>query len=302
MTHKTLGAVIQIQEYEIRATALGPRSDRLSLYVTKFKLLGANGSGTFGEVPRGIESEEAVGGLLRKLESQRQKQEQLGSADSSTRRSSLNSSHINSPVKEGKLLDEAHSLAESSIFATQMGRIPSGLSTGLLPSGKDLARHFDNTPEDLGPPNNADLIRGFQRRQPKQPSPKSSPTFDDRDRTSNKGITSTEDMPSQLERESSPAVISVPENPIQANGKRRQDAHFFTSSSYARRSESASLDKGTTNSASVNGKGVPAIVPAKRKRRERVSARDVKIHKDQENLLARPDCESMYLLCLRVAY
>lgn len=274
----------------------------MSLYVTKFKLLGANGSGIFGEVPRGIESEEAVRGLLRKLESQRQKQEQLPSADSSTRRSSLNSNHISSPVKDGKLLDEAHPLVESSIFATQMGRIPSGLSTGLLPSGKDLARHFDNTTEELGPPNNADLIRGFQRRQPKQPSPKSSPTFDDRDRTSNKGITSTDDMPSQLERESSPAVISVPENRTQANGKRRQDAHSFTSSSYARRSGSASLDKGTANFASVNGKGVPTIVPAKRKRRERVSARDVKIHKDQENLLARPDCESMYLFCLRVAY
>lgn len=266
----------------------------MSLYVTKFKLLGASGSGIFGEVPRGIESEEAVRGLLRKLESQRQKQEQLGSADSSTRRSSLNSNHINSPVKDGKLLDEAHSLAESSIFATQMGRLPSGLSTGLLPGGKDLAGHFDNTTEEVGPPNNADLIRGFQRRQPKQASPtKSSPTCDDQDRTSNIGITSTDDRPSQLVKESSPAVVSVPENHIQANGKRRQDAHPFTSSSYARRSESASLDKGTADSASVNGQSVPAIVPAKRKRRERVSARDVRIHKDQENLLARPDCESM---------
>ena len=275
----------------------------MSLYVTKFKLLGANGSGIFGEVPRGIESEEVVRGLLKKLESQRQKQEQLGSADSSTRRSSLNSNHINSPVKDGKFIDEAHSLAESSTFATQMGRIPSGLSTEVLPSGKDLARHFDNTTEDLGPPNNADLIRGFQRRQPKQPSTtKLSPTFDDRDRTSDKGITSPDNRPSQLVKESSPAVISVPENHIQTNGKRRQDANPFTSSSNARRSESASLDKRTANSVSVNGQIVPAIIPAKRKRRERVSARDVKIHKDQENLLARPDCESMYFYCLRMAY
>ena len=272
----------------------------MSLYVTKFKLLGASGSGIFGEVPRGIESEEVVRGLLRQLESQRQKQEQLGSADSSTRRSSLNSNHIHSPVKDGKLLDEAHPLAESSIFATQMGRVPSSLSTGLLPSGKGLARDLDNTTEELGPPNNADLLRGFQRRPPKQPSPtKSSPSFDDRDRASNIGITSTDDRPTQSKKDSSPTAISLPENHNQANGKRRQDASPSNSPSYARRSESVSLDKGTANSASVNGQSVPVIIPAKRKRRERVSARDVKIHKDQENLLARPDCKSMSFYCLK---
>lgn len=305
MTYRTLGAVIQIQEYEIRATAIGPRSDRLSLYVTKFKILGGNGSGIFGEVPRSIESEEAVRVLMKKLEAQRQKQEQLSSAESSTRRSSLTSNHISSPVKDGKSQDGAHALAESSIFATQMARVPSGLSTELLPSGTDLARHRDHAIEELAPPNNADLLRTFQRRQPRQPSPTASPpTFNDRERTSNLEITSADERPSQVVKESGSAVPPVPENHIQAKGKESQDAHPSASSSHAPRSNSSpqDTDKGAHSSASVNGQGLPAIVPAKRKRRERVSARDVKIHKDQENLLTRPDCESIYFYGLRMAY
>ena len=67
VTDGTVGGLIQLQDFEIVATHLGPRDKRLTLYVKDFKELGSNGSGTFGVTPQAIESREETKKLLSKL-------------------------------------------------------------------------------------------------------------------------------------------------------------------------------------------------------------------------------------------
>ena len=67
LTEGTVGGLIQLHEFEIVATHLGPRDKRLTLYVKDFKGIGANGSGNFGVAPQAIESREGTKELLKKL-------------------------------------------------------------------------------------------------------------------------------------------------------------------------------------------------------------------------------------------
>ena len=67
LTEDTLGGLMQLEEFEIVATHLGPRDKRLTLYVKNFKTLGANGSGDFGVAPQAIESRDETKELLTKL-------------------------------------------------------------------------------------------------------------------------------------------------------------------------------------------------------------------------------------------
>ena len=67
LTEDTVGGLIQLLEFEIVATHLGPRDKRLTLYVKDFKSLGSNGSGNFGVAPQAIESREGTKELLNQL-------------------------------------------------------------------------------------------------------------------------------------------------------------------------------------------------------------------------------------------
>ena len=67
LTEGTVGGLIQLEEFEIVATHLGPRDKRLTLYVKNFKTLGSNGSGSFGVAPQAIESRDETKELLNKL-------------------------------------------------------------------------------------------------------------------------------------------------------------------------------------------------------------------------------------------
>lgn len=67
LTEGTVGGLLQLYEFEIVATHLGPRDKRLMLYVKDFKSLGSSGSGNFGVAPQAIESREGTKELLKKL-------------------------------------------------------------------------------------------------------------------------------------------------------------------------------------------------------------------------------------------
>ncbi|KAF6226962.1 hypothetical protein HO133_008403 [Letharia lupina] len=67
LTEGTVGGLIQLHDFEIVATHLGPRDKRLTLYVKEFKSIGSDGSGNFGVAPQAIESREGTKELLNKL-------------------------------------------------------------------------------------------------------------------------------------------------------------------------------------------------------------------------------------------
>lgn len=67
LTEGTVGGLLQLHNFEIVATHLGPRDKRLTLYVKKLEIIGSNGSGTFGVAPQAIESRQETKQLLDKL-------------------------------------------------------------------------------------------------------------------------------------------------------------------------------------------------------------------------------------------
>lgn len=66
VTEGTLGNIIQLLEAEVVATHLGPRSSRITLLVSKFKVVGSDRSGRFGR-PRAFENTQDGQQLLEKL-------------------------------------------------------------------------------------------------------------------------------------------------------------------------------------------------------------------------------------------
>ena len=91
----TVGGLIQLLDFEIVATHLGPRPQRLTLLVKKFKSLGSDGSGEEG-VPRPIESREDTKALLNqliKLRNQEAARRQDGSLPEGSSKASSTKSH-----------------------------------------------------------------------------------------------------------------------------------------------------------------------------------------------------------------
>lgn len=72
ITRDTLGSLIQIFDFEIVATHIGPRTSRLTILIKDFKIIGSEGSGTF-DFPRPIENVEGILELLDKLKTFREK-------------------------------------------------------------------------------------------------------------------------------------------------------------------------------------------------------------------------------------
>ena len=73
ITERTRGGIIQVQEFEIVATHLGPKSSRLTLLISSFNHLGCDGEGTFG-CPRPIETQDGIQKFLDELQNFRSKQ------------------------------------------------------------------------------------------------------------------------------------------------------------------------------------------------------------------------------------
>ena len=73
ITQSALGGLIQILDFEIVATHLGPRDSRLTLLINDFKSLGSEGSGLFGN-PRPIEVNQEILELLENVKEFRAKE------------------------------------------------------------------------------------------------------------------------------------------------------------------------------------------------------------------------------------
>lgn len=71
ITRDTLGSLIQILDFEIVATHIGPRTSRLTILIKDFQILGSEGSGVFS-FPRPIENMAGIVELLDELKSFRE--------------------------------------------------------------------------------------------------------------------------------------------------------------------------------------------------------------------------------------
>ncbi len=111
LTHGTPGGLIQLLDFEIVATHLGPRPERVTIDVNDFKSLGSNGSGNFGHAtPYSVESRLEIKQLLQKLEILRNRNSQGGHL-------SPNPS-IRSQFSTASSVEESDSVSQA-VFATQ---------------------------------------------------------------------------------------------------------------------------------------------------------------------------------------
>ena len=143
ITKDTLGGLIQIQEYEIVATHLGARSERATILIKDFKSIGSEGSGGFG-CPRPLESLPEIVDLLDQLKALR-----IGESRENQLRSSLGSPVEGTP-SFSQLGSEGfgHRLQETnqSMFATQ---IPSRFSNSSLVAEREAQRQIVSKSEKV---------------------------------------------------------------------------------------------------------------------------------------------------------
>ena len=114
LTEGTLGGLVQLLEFQFKATHLGPRADRITLYVEAFKILGSEGAGIMGDTPRPIELRPGIAKALEDLAVLRNKE--LDSGRTSRRLSEVSSfgsqqGHASS--------SEDHQLSTEQVFASQ---------------------------------------------------------------------------------------------------------------------------------------------------------------------------------------
>ena len=130
LTHGTPGGLIQLLDFEIVATHLGPRPERVTIDVNDFKSLGSNGSGNFGgATPYSVESRLEIKQLLQKLEILRNRNSQGGHL-------SPNPS-IRSQFSTASSVEESDSVSQA-VFATQprFAAVPAARSSNSRVAGK----------------------------------------------------------------------------------------------------------------------------------------------------------------------
>ena len=150
LTEGTVGGLIQLHEFEIVATHLGPRDKRLTLYVKDFKSIGANGSGNFGVAPQAIESREGTKELLKKLADLRKHSWEAHSEQSATV----------SPIQSqpSTQTSEAGNDQDTQVgFATQVPRSHAPIVSKPKPSNPTVSVSFGpistaKSVKSLGPP------------------------------------------------------------------------------------------------------------------------------------------------------
>lgn len=127
ITEGTLGNILQLSEAEIVATHLGPRSSRITLLVSKFKIVGSDKSGQFGS-PRPFEATETGKQLLQRLASLGASKESNSRAQSVTQQLVENEplksrmEHVMSPDENGLASQELFSQVPARLAGLRMPR------------------------------------------------------------------------------------------------------------------------------------------------------------------------------------
>ena len=178
LTEGTLGGLMQLEEFEIVATHLGPRDKRLTLYVKNFKTLGANGSGDFGVAPQAIESRVETKDLLDKLAHLRRQK-----SDTHLKQSAKTSPIASQSSSHDTELE--HGQESQTGFSTQISRSnvpkaskpkPQYPSAGVNISSPSAANNDKSSTSLMG--NGSNLSKRVLRPIQKQTAPQASSTSD----------------------------------------------------------------------------------------------------------------------------
>ena len=325
----TLGGVFQLLEYEIRATSFGPKSSQLSLYIIKFKNLGAAGSGVFGQIPRSIEVDydNEAPALLAKVAAQRRKRDSSDSQGPSTRQVSPRSNNIQSPASDLGPPVNDQSQTDSG-FATQLPRaqstLPSikppakagnnGLGTSILKLKTSYSEAANTLHTKISKPStNAELLSFIANLPTKHSVPISlpslqpssikltSPVIDQCDRPQGATINNTksdargaaEALTEDRRIEPAQEILSFQAQPlgqIAPEGASVKKPNHAADSMDIRGAKDLRVETTIPPSSKIQRLNYKTVFPRSR-RNGKISMRDIKISKDQAELLSRPDCK-----------
>ena len=302
--------LIQLHDFEIVATHLGPRDKRLTLYVKEFKSLDTGESGNFGVAPQAIESREGTKELLNKLADLRKHGMHIQSAESA----------VESPMESqpSTQTSEATNDQDSQAgFATQVPRSVAPIVSKSKPLGSTTGVNISSTSSADSAKSSAHpmkvkhgnlsegILSPLQRKTaPERPSishkkgllsllknRNRAPRVQERKPDSPLGqsleqvTASSEPVTGEDEKQASQIdnPASQIENPI---------AHDIKDSRIAIATEKRKRQSPETSQRKKLSKehSLQEITSAHNQMRNGISPRDVTIPKDQETLLSRADC------------
>ena len=320
-TKDKTGGLIQILDFEIVATHLGPRSDRLTLLVNRFRNLGSDGSGALS-VPRPIESpDKGCFALLDKLMGIRAQEKANCSQSPSTRESSAAASSIHSQMCLAANNNEVD-LDSQALFATQ---VPVALEIqsnyeqngeGYRPSNqrtadpaKALNCSTNHSAESQVPvlraaqspvpgtkPSNptADLLRALKEKvQPKPIATTKAAGIDITTKVISTDSTTSKESHQTLKHTNSQIPESSTQNPVKkisddALPVAQQPAMAPPSGNIYARAQVRASDFDVPSNV-LGSSDAPQGTSNKRKLNDRITSREVRISKDQDMLLNRAD-------------
>ena len=328
-TKDKTGGLLQILDFEIVATHLGPRSDRLTLLVNRFKSLGSDGSGAFS-VPRPIESpDKGCFALLDKLIGIRAQEKASSSQEPSTRESSVAASSIHSQTAFAANGYEV-SPDSQAVLATQVPvalEIHNGCGRSATAQGSnnqrtiDLAKTFDSLTdhaEESEVPavgaaqavgcglasstksgtkisdTHADLLCSLNRKVQEKPMTTTSMAEDDTTKKAIPTKDTTVDMQHEIRRTTASHITDIS---MQNDVVNQSKSHLSSAQEPTMAPPLGKICVAARNGVSDINVAKDGPIPSKalqgsskkRKLSDRISSRDVRIPRDQEILLSRPD-------------
>ncbi|KAL8918112.1 MAG: hypothetical protein Q9208_007554 [Pyrenodesmia sp. 3 TL-2023] len=252
ITEGTLGNIIQLSDAEIVATHLGPRPSRVTILVSRFKIVGSDKSGQFG-IPRPFEATDIGRQLLAKLTFLRESKESHSRAQGVAKQDDGDD--------PSKLRTEHREFPGDGRLASQqlLSQVPSRLAGLHLPRNSGETREHENV---VMPKNQSEALLKMLRAK------------------GSGGFMSSNEV--QRQDRKSKAASSPKMNA--ATGK--PDIPLFSEASPISLSQ-----KGCSASASVIGSPTSpkAQAPPSNSKSKRIRSRDVRISNEQQMLLDHED-------------
>ena len=301
---------MEIQECEIVATHLGPRSNRISFYVTRLKALGCEGLTTHG-APRPSHSRQEINDARERLESYRQ-QSRLSCSVSAAPSSFPSNSAQASQAPHEEPLTQSRYVTQPSRPRKRKERVSSGLTPEeSQPKGLDIEKTYSALPgvrPDTPSSSKHSVALRFENL-PLQPETHQVPLFGTKRPTiagDRREIDHTESLlkllcanpapiPPNGERLGSPAREQDDHDPLpSAHPQHEQESsRKRTDKDGAVRSQNLDVDEKIHPSSPPDGSiaAIQSSPPNKiRKKRHQIGFREIMIPKMQRKLLESPSC------------
>lgn len=294
LSEDTIGGLIQLINFEIVATHLGPKQKRITLFVTDFHLVGSNTSGALG-IPQAIQDRPEIKDLLQKLTMFRG--QEAASSQTPSRYNSLSNAPMSQPDSVASQTNSPqntqNTFATQAVFTT---KVPTDYSSK------------ERSPID-------DFLMNQQKSPPNVPQAKTNPLLNRKRLSETRAADLLRLLPSNKKSSRTKITLELPiKQPMNLTTSNHKDdvfplnldlppQHQVVAPGQSDRPHQRSLLTSASNASEDTMErnlfeGTTPVRQTERNRNEvaksnrsRISSREVRISKEQEKLLNSIDCE-----------